>query len=51
MKAVATAQVATGNGVANGFGLGLLPWPKVDFSKFGEIAKKLNSKSYQQNFW
>ncbi|MEX4548773.1 pyruvate dehydrogenase complex dihydrolipoyllysine-residue acetyltransferase [Haemophilus influenzae] len=33
-----TAQ-ATGNGVANGAGLGLLPWPKVDFSKFGEIEE------------
>lgn len=26
-------------GVANGAGLGLLPWPKVDFSKFGEIEE------------
>lgn len=34
----ATAQ-ATGNGLANGAGLGLLPWPKVDFSKFGEIEE------------
>ena len=34
----ATAQAA-GNGVANGEGLGLLPWPKVDFSKFGEIEE------------
>ena len=34
----ATAQVA-GNGVANGAGLGLLPWPKVDFSKFGEVEE------------
>ena len=34
----ATAQAA-GNGVANGSGLGLLPWPKVDFSKFGEIEE------------
>ena len=34
----ATAQ-ATSNGVANGAGLGLLPWPKVDFSKFGEIEE------------
>ena len=34
----ATAQPA-GNGVANGAGLGLLPWPKVDFSKFGEIEE------------
>ena len=34
----ATAQAA-GNGVANGAGLDLLPWPKVDFSKFGEIEE------------
>ena len=34
----ATAQSA-GNGVANGAGLGLLPWPKVDFSKFGEVEE------------
>ncbi|HHW5575533.1 TPA: pyruvate dehydrogenase complex dihydrolipoyllysine-residue acetyltransferase [Haemophilus influenzae] len=34
----ATAQT-TGNGVANDAGLGLLPWPKVDFSKFGEIEE------------
>ncbi|OOF42490.1 pyruvate dehydrogenase complex dihydrolipoyllysine-residue acetyltransferase [Rodentibacter trehalosifermentans] len=32
-------SAATGNGVANGAGLGLLPWPKVDFSKFGEIEE------------
>ena len=34
----ATVQPA-GNGVANGAGLGLLPWPKVDFSKFGEVEE------------
>ncbi|QPB43133.1 pyruvate dehydrogenase complex dihydrolipoyllysine-residue acetyltransferase [Rodentibacter haemolyticus] len=33
------AVAAAGNGVANGAGLGLLPWPKVDFSKFGEIEE------------
>ncbi|MDG6366288.1 pyruvate dehydrogenase complex dihydrolipoyllysine-residue acetyltransferase [Glaesserella parasuis] len=33
------ALAAAGNGVANGAGLGLLPWPKVDFSKFGEIEE------------
>ena len=33
------SAVAAGNGVANGAGLGLLPWPKVDFSKFGEIEE------------
>lgn len=35
----ATAPAAAGNGAANGAGLGLLPWPKVDFSKFGEIEE------------
>ncbi|WGE63757.1 pyruvate dehydrogenase complex dihydrolipoyllysine-residue acetyltransferase [Actinobacillus equuli subsp. haemolyticus] len=34
-----TVAAATGNGVANGAGLGLLPWPKVDFSKFGEVEE------------
>jgi len=33
------STVASGNGVANGAGLGLLPWPKVDFSKFGEVEE------------
>ena len=33
------APAAASNGVANGAGLGLLPWPKVDFSKFGEIEE------------
>lgn len=32
-----TASAATG--AANGAGLGLLPWPKVDFSKFGEVEE------------
>ena len=42
VKAFETGTVsaaATGNGVANGAGLGLLPWPKVDFSKFGEVEE------------
>ena len=42
VKAFETGTVsaaAAGNGVANGAGLGLLPWPKVDFSKFGEIEE------------
>ena len=33
------SAATTGNGVANGAGLGLLPWPKVDFSKFGEVEE------------
>ncbi|WP_454902469.1 pyruvate dehydrogenase complex dihydrolipoyllysine-residue acetyltransferase [Aggregatibacter sp.] len=42
VKAFETSTVsaaAAGNGVANGAGLGLLPWPKVDFSKFGEVEE------------
>lgn len=30
---------AAATGAANGAGLGLLPWPKVDFSKFGEVEE------------
>lgn len=30
---------AASTGAANGAGLGLLPWPKVDFSKFGEVEE------------
>ncbi len=30
---------AASAGAANGAGLGLLPWPKVDFSKFGEVEE------------
>ncbi|WP_439290736.1 pyruvate dehydrogenase complex dihydrolipoyllysine-residue acetyltransferase [Lonepinella koalarum] len=30
---------AASSGVANSAGLGLLPWPKVDFSKFGEVEE------------
>ena len=43
VKAFETGTVSSaataGNGVANGAGLGLLPWPKVDFSKFGEVEE------------
>ena len=42
VKAFETGTVsaaAAGNGVANSAGLGLLPWPKVDFSKFGEVEE------------
>lgn len=41
IKAVEVGNVASApaSGVANGAGLGLLPWPKVDFSKFGEIEE------------
>ncbi len=36
LQAPATAQAATGGGG----GLDLLPWPKVDFTKFGDIERK-----------
>ncbi|MBV7387971.1 pyruvate dehydrogenase complex dihydrolipoyllysine-residue acetyltransferase [Pasteurellaceae bacterium TAE3-ERU1] len=40
IKQVDSGQApAASGGVANGAGLGLLPWPKVDFSKFGEVEE------------
>ncbi|TCP97736.1 pyruvate dehydrogenase E2 component (dihydrolipoamide acetyltransferase) [Cricetibacter osteomyelitidis] len=42
IQAVESGNVApatAGTGAANGAGLGLLPWPKVDFSKFGETEE------------
>ncbi|MCW9709616.1 pyruvate dehydrogenase complex dihydrolipoyllysine-residue acetyltransferase [Avibacterium sp. 21-586] len=40
VKAVESGSVSTAStGAANGAGLGLLPWPKVDFSKFGEVEQ------------
>lgn len=36
LQAPATSQAATGGGG----GLDLLPWPKVDFTKFGDIERK-----------
>jgi pyruvate dehydrogenase E2 component (dihydrolipoamide acetyltransferase) len=32
--------VATNSASTDGAGLGLLPWPKVDFSKFGTVERK-----------
>ena len=42
VKQVMTAGVPTSAGgtVAAGGGLNLLPWPKIDFSKFGEVEEK-----------
>lgn len=44
-KAVMTGQASTKAAAAKapsggGEGLGLIPWPKVDFTKFGEIERK-----------
>jgi len=38
-KASAAAKPAAGGG-ADGAALGLLPWPKVDFTKFGTVERK-----------
>ncbi|MHA6205066.1 dihydrolipoyllysine-residue acetyltransferase [Dyella soli] len=38
--ALASGARPSGAPVATGGGLNLLPWPKVDFSKFGEIEEK-----------
>lgn len=38
IKAVESGSVSA-TPATNGAGLGLLPWPKVDFSKFGEIEQ------------
>jgi len=34
------AQAAKGSGGGDGAALGLIPWPKVDFAKFGPIERK-----------
>ena len=36
----AAQNKATGGGGGDGAGLGLIPWPKVDFAKFGPIERK-----------
>jgi len=42
VKQVMTSGVSTsaGGSVAAGGGLSLLPWPKIDFSKFGDVEEK-----------
>jgi len=42
VKQVMTSGVSTAAGgtVSAGGGLNLLPWPKIDFSKFGEVEEK-----------
>ncbi|WP_439258680.1 pyruvate dehydrogenase complex dihydrolipoyllysine-residue acetyltransferase [Lonepinella sp. BR2930] len=39
IAALESGAATAGSGAANGAGLGLLPWPKVDFSKFGEVEE------------
>jgi pyruvate dehydrogenase E2 component (dihydrolipoamide acetyltransferase) len=41
-KAIAAKAPATGSG--DGAALGLIPWPKVDFAKFGPIERKEMSR-------
>ena len=42
IKGVMTGQISLGNAPTNGSGVGLdlIPWPKVDFAKFGEVERK-----------
>ncbi|WBY01845.1 dihydrolipoyllysine-residue acetyltransferase [Ramlibacter tataouinensis] len=42
MRGDARTQMAAGKGgaAAGGAGLGLLPWPEVDFAKFGPVERK-----------
>jgi pyruvate dehydrogenase E2 component (dihydrolipoamide acetyltransferase) len=41
-----SGQIATGAAPTNGSGIGLdlLPWPKVDFAKFGDVERKEMSR-------
>lgn len=39
VKVFEEVKSGSATGTASGAGLGLLPWPKVDFSKFGEIEE------------
>lgn len=43
-KAAAAKAPAVGGGVSGGGELNLLPWPKVDFEKFGAIERKALSR-------
>jgi pyruvate dehydrogenase E2 component (dihydrolipoamide acetyltransferase) len=40
VQTVAGAAQAKASGGGDGAGLGLIPWPKVDFAKFGPIERK-----------
>lgn len=45
VKAIMTGAGSVGAvGTTNGGGLSLLPWPKVDFAKFGEITREPMSR-------
>lgn len=56
VKSVMTGQVSSGT-TANGSGLDLLPWPRVDFAKFGEVEvtplsriKKISGANLSRNW-
>ena len=40
IQTLATAAVAKSSGGNEGAGLGLIPWPKVDFAKFGAVERQ-----------
>jgi pyruvate dehydrogenase E2 component (dihydrolipoamide acetyltransferase) len=40
LAAAALGKASASDASGNGTGLGLIPWPKVDFSKFGAIERK-----------
>ncbi|MGE6810747.1 pyruvate dehydrogenase complex dihydrolipoyllysine-residue acetyltransferase [Pseudoalteromonas nigrifaciens] len=44
VKQVESGQLSAGKGNVGGSELGLIPWPKVDFAKFGEIEEKKLSR-------
>lgn len=59
VKSALTGGMATGGGAAaaSGGGLNLLPWPKVDFSKFGDVEvqplsriKKISGANLARNW-
>ncbi len=43
-KAIAAHVGSTGGNNDSGAGLGLIPWPKIDFTKFGAIERKEMSR-------
>ena len=44
VKQVESGQISASKGNAGGGELGLIPWPKVDFAKFGEVEEKKLSR-------
>jgi pyruvate dehydrogenase E2 component (dihydrolipoamide acetyltransferase) len=57
VKGALSAPVTTSSGASLGGGLDLLPWPKVDFAKFGEIEvqplsriKKISGQNLSRNW-